>query len=342
MQVKIVSKYKISTQKPVVAVNPENGSFEWLAQNGITQSILKTWRSTCPKKARFVLDGYSRPQTGGAIVFGTIFHGFLEEIFSQIKNGASDVSKIDFLSAEKIVRESLQDELVSATPAIIKEYERNLGMAFEVVKIYFDYWKDQYFGSDKKTWVQIEDKFKVFPPEMNGIPFMGRRDGVFRNKNGKLWLFETKTKASWDDENLLKLLSRELQVIVYIKTYEMEFGEMPEGVEYNIIRRPQLRMKESESTREFCQRVKIDILDRPSFYFSKLQMPIPKEMVEYHWGKILKDCQRFIEWYQGKYDSEYTENCISSYGACQFLVVCSGGVDDRIVKSEITHKELAK
>lgn len=324
------------------------GTLSYLREIGITQSILKTWRSTCPKKARLILDGWHKNTSSEALAFGELFHLMLEKTFTLMRK--NDLPIISAGSYEDILKESkkeLEPYLLGSSIKIKQEYEKCLGMVFVIVKHYFTYWNNEYFGSRKKNWLQVENKFKVFPDGLDGVPLVGRRDGVYTGEFGikakALVLLETKTKGNWDEDNLTYFLLRDLQTMLYVNSYFMEFGEMPYGVQYNLIRRPALRMKQEESLASFCRRVDENVTEKPESYFVKIEMPLDPKTVAEQWKIILRDARAFIDWYVSGESSEYTENCVTnSFGACSFLIKCSGLIDDRITRRETAYVELSK
>ena len=221
-----------------------------------------------------------------------------------------------------------------------QEYEKNLGVTSILLKHYFQYWKDEYFGKVRKLWVDVEGKFRVNPPELNGVPIVGRRDAIY-DHDGQLVLLEHKTKSSWDDTNIAFLLLRDLQCMVYIKTFEIETGQRIDKIQYNLIKRPAIRLKQDESLTAFGKRLDETISENPQSYFAKIEMPVNWKTVNAQWELVMQDCKKYIEWYtKHDKDSEYTENCVTHFGECEFLQLCSGLTDIRIQKRDAPHIEL--
>ncbi len=320
--------------------NQTPDKLSWLVNHGITQSILKTWRSTCPKKARYILDGYYKEGSSEPLAFGEILHSMLEIVFEQIKSGKiNSESEIHYQNCINTAKEKKSKYLLGASPKILQIYEKTFGMAEAVFSQYFKYWENEYFGTRKRKWLSVEGKFRCFPQEISPVPILGRRDGVSEDADG-IWIDETKTKSSWNEENLVVFLMRDIQTIMYGYSWFLETGKYPIGVRYNLVRRPALRQKDSESLVAFVNRIKEDVIEKPDTYFEKIEVPLPGNTIRNEWQELVSDLMNFVKWYLGDHDSKYTENCVTNYGACPFLKLETSGYDDRVLKRNVIHVEL--
>lgn len=297
-------------------------------KDGVTQSLLTTWRN-CPTLARQHLRGLYRPGFGEALMYGTMFHAYKDVILNltkqeKIKQPRDIIDLGDFI--ERKVAQKLEKEKQEA-PQDAKQKIDDLEQIINVVVLkYFEFWKEDFYGSSKKVWEDIEYKFKV-PFGSLRIPLKGRVDGKFR-LNGKKWLLENKTKSRIPEENLVMVIGRDLQVLLYSLAEQISTGELPVGVLYNIVRKPQLRQKAKESTLDFCKRIYEDIGERPEFYFMRFEIPITGHKIAEFSLKLENELIRFYDWWRGDIDPQYTHNCINQYGACPMLSLCDSDFKD--------------
>lgn len=195
---------------------------------------------------------------------------------------------------------------------------------------YFRYWKDDFNGSMK--WLGIEKEFRIpirvaAPWHPNGevTTFVrGKMDGNYEEaKDKSLMLFETKTKYNIDEETLVDLLPHELQVNIYMWAMRRLHKRHASGVRYNLIRRPALRQKKTETMPQFAARCADDVRVRPDWYFVRLDMASSKADHDRFEGEFEDLLQDFIAWWYG-HAGHYKNsgNCENKYGRCQFLSVC--------------------
>ena len=244
----------------------------WKLDDGISYSILSKF-DVDPH--RFHLDyvqGWKPTGVNFPIEFGQIFHHLTE---------ASDMGFTD----DKL--ESICNNYVNKriTKGDITEAEANnflfVGkISFITFKNYRAHWQqnpsiihnDNPVYQKDFSWLGREVKFKV-PYELpNGIKVFlrGKKDGRFDPMNGQRpWLLETKTKGTISEHVIRTSLHKDLQVGLYAVADQIEHGEYPEGVLYNVVRRTQMKPRKGETPQEFGDRLEKDILSRPSYYFMR-------------------------------------------------------------------------
>jgi hypothetical protein len=208
---------------------------------------------------------------------------------------------------------------------MLQHAEFSLLMADAILPKYFKYWHDDF---SVVTWQEIEHEFKI-PISIRlidgrNVPtfIRGKMDGNFR-LHGGLYLFETKTQSHIDEETTALVLPHELQVNIYLWAMSRIHKERPSGVRYNLIRRPQLRIKKTESIREFAQRCALDVLERPDFYFMRMDMRIGQADMDRFEGEFHDLLSDFLSWWYGL-AGHYKEssNCRNRYGTCWMLPLC--------------------
>jgi hypothetical protein len=313
-------------QVPVPSYDPEI--------DGITNSLLQTW-GTCREKARLSLKGVTKRSSGLGLTYGGITHWILEHIYEdhrlkrlQLTNGTLSPAYVKKYLTK--VEGLWKAENPFPDTGTVQHYELTMMLNELLMPLYFAHWKKKDF--EQTEWIGLESEFKIpFEVTRNGISYRtflrGKRDGMFvdtsRRKKGR-WLFETKTKSRIDEETLVDLLPFESQVNLYLVAMMLEFGETPVGVRYNIIRRPSLRQKKSESLKQFAGRMNDDVRKRPSWYFLRQSMVLdPKELDRYY-GELEDRVWEFIHWWKGQGGHwKESSNCENKYGVCHFLPICS-------------------
>jgi len=303
-------------------------SFDF-AKDGITQSFISTWRK-CPTRARLGLKGYYIPGESASLVFGSVFHAAMEYCLYEIKNGVSHPDEFGepamLESISDYIHEHFNEEFLAASADGKKFYAD----AFEFIPIlmhrYFKFWKEDFFGEHQKEFIHIEKEFAV---PLNGILLRGKIDAIFKQANG-LWLMEHKTKSVIPDEVLSMTISRDLQVMMYILCHYLETGVWMKGVLYNVIRKPGLRKKITESTKEFHRRCLDDVDGRPQWYFIRYVAPISEKALITFQHRLKVELDKIQEWFSTSeiFDAQYTHECQGVYGRCPFLVYCDSDKTD--------------
>ena len=209
---------------------------------------------------------------------------------------------------------------------------------------YVKYWYKDY--TDLK-WEKVEGVFKVpfSVKDRQGTEYetflRGKIDGSFQLKNGGTWLFETKTKSRIDEEILADILPFEMQANIYLSVLRRIDKKNPSGLLYNIIRRPSLRQRKSESIKSFADRITQDVKERPDWYFVRMEMSVdPTEIDRFEMG--LEDLvSDFLLWWSGK-SGHYknTNHCQNKFGVCPFIALCLRNEKSNYFKRESVFREL--
>lgn len=293
-------------------------------KDGVNASLLGRWLA-CREYARLYLLGWTPKRISAGRIFGTICHGVLDAIYSQIQNGELD----RLPTADEIKREIAKIEKTwrkqnpRADAATLQTLEMNVILAEAVMPVYFKFWNQDI---SKMDWMSLEHKFKS---PVAGTHLIGRMDGVFRSlkkKSKALWLFETKTKSRLGEKgesSLVDILPHELQVNLYMGAITALFKETPDGLVYNIIRRPGFKLKKNEGPKAYALRVAKDVANRPEYYFIRLRMTVEKSdlrrMMREH-DELVAD---FTDWARGN-GRHYRNsgNCENKYGSCEMLSIC--------------------
>lgn len=194
--------------------------------------------------------------------------------------------------------------------------------------LYCEYWKED---DERITWVGREERFQIqhtvmLPDGPREILLRGMRDGLFR-VNGRLGLFETKTKSRISEMEIISGLRSDMQTLFYCFVTLLETGEMPKTIKYNIIRRSDLYRRQSgrEPIISYTKRIQEEIEAAPEKYFSRYKVELSKHDIENFQRQTLDPLlRRFIHWWDhvkknpcgvGRFESPYHSlNCGSLIG----------------------------
>jgi len=354
-------KLKIK-RKPIVIQDPTNEhlitqdkSGVWdIHRDGVTQGLLANFM-LCPEKCRLSsVEGLSQIRTGGALAFGSLIHDVLDEVYSHVmrKKGASDwytfaysVLTIALRDKEKKDRQAI-NEKGGSNPEALVMLEENYGIAEGILPGYLKRWESDFVDVE---WVALEQMFetpvtfKMEDGEEVTLKIRGKRYGVFRSrKSNKLYLFETKTKGRIDEDSIMDRLVFDLQVMLYLWSMWKDYGEVPQGVVYNIMRKPQLKRKKEESLKQFIDRVWLDTETRPDFYYMRYNSDIVLSDLKSWEEEFITVLRQLVRWTRGKFHWKNSNACSMGGVNCQFLPVCSRGDRSSFKLKEVPFPELVE
>lgn len=304
-------------------------------RDGVTQGLLQKFL-TCPEKLRLSCVDGIQPIARGvmgnpALAFGNLFHETLDTIYTSHRESPLYLSSIrgvirDCLRESEQRDRQILNTAMNSTPEDLNTLEENYGFAEIMLTAYFEHWKEDF---ETFEWVGLEETFSVpytSPSQTVPIQIRGKFDGIFR-VGGKLWLFETKTKGRIEEDSICDRLPYDLQVCLYLWAMEKIYGESPQGVVYNLVRRPQLRRSVKESLPEFLERVSVDVTARPAFYFIRYNVSFLEDERTKWKTEFDGIVDQLMSWWWGKFHYRDSTACSSRFGNCEFLPVC--GRNDR-------------
>lgn len=297
-------------------------------KHGASVSQLQDWLC-CRELARYRLLGVKTRWPSLALTFGTIVHETLalaHIAFAKAKGqpklpGRARIRKW----LEKIEADWRKDN-PGATERSLDQLELSLLFSEAVLPIYFEYWRKDL---ERKTWIEVEEEFmtpfNLYTDDAMTVPLKGKRDAVFKEKNG-LWLLETKTKSRINEETLMDTLPEDVQMCGYLSALRKEYKAQPKGVLYNVIRRPLLKQKKNETLKEYADRCAADVEARPEFYFLRFEVAVNRSMLGEMEHKFTVLLQEYYRWWNG--ESAHYRNpmyCENKYGACSHVPLCHRG-----------------
>jgi len=292
-------------------------------RQGITQSLLSKWLS-CRESARLYLTGLTTLQRKSAMMAGSLYHDALERLYRRAQAAYPDPmpGAANFQLTVTDLLDSM-DDTPPQNAESIQETEQTFAMMEAVLPGYLEHWLEDFTGGVE--WTKVEEVFRVPAPGVDGVFLTGKIDGAFTRGPKSLWLFETKTKAQIQGATMDDALPLDMQVQFYLYALSKITGRKPRGVLYNVIRRPQLRQKKSESSAEFRGRVHEDVKARPDHYFKRWEVPVSVDEMR-HFERSLSDMVReFVAWCDGSVATYRNGNSCLRPWPCSYLPVCSTG-----------------
>jgi hypothetical protein len=345
MKVVVVGKSKIIPMREVKA------SFYDPERDGVTFSLLTTFKG-CREKARLFLMGWTSKKSSLGLVFGSLTHGIQQKMYEDVRDGRlREVPSEDYIKKLcRRVEKQWKEENPRADGESVQYLEHSMILLEALMPLYFRYWKKDF----QLLWDRVEAVFKVpieidhpqRPGRVLKTFVRGKMDGSFRRSaKGRPVLFETKTKAYLNEQgeaDLADILPHELQANIYLLHLWALEKVLPEGLLYNIIRRPGLRQKKKENIVKFAKRVADDVRKRPEFYFVRMQMSVTRKDLERNEMEMRDLVADFLMWWNGLAGHyKNSDHCQNKYGRCANLGICSRGDYSGFYKRETVFRELA-
>jgi len=241
---------------------------------------------------------------------GSIFHQLLERHYGNPSFDAEDIFKG--------VEARWRDRVMEAG-GDLQQMEGILAQAYPLFLGYAAHYRKK--DADKE-WLQLEGVFDV---QWNDYRLRGRCDGLYRDKSGKVWLLETKTKSRISEDTMTCALNFDPQNLFYILAKEQETGLSISGVLYNVIRQPSLKQKQSETKEDFFDRIGKDIAERSDHYFMRYEVKYTERQKREHRAELICKLKEFEAWCGGKMPT-YKSECSCQRGwACEYLEACATG-----------------
>ena len=281
----------VPTRRPTLAKQP------YSIKEGVTQSLLSSFVD-CRMRCRLYLDGWQPAgRTKESLHYGSLFHFMLERLGKGVMAGETSRAAYQcggvWWDANVGMFRALQP--ADADASLLQLTEQCVAQAMGVWDGYLTrYPKDL----DADRWLELEGVFDV---DWSGYRLRGKRDGMLRDAKGNLWLFETKTKSQISDDTVASTLAFDFQSLFYLTANQAELkarGEKAKlvGVRYNVIRKPQHKLKVGESLADYSDRIADDVAKRPDHWFFRYEARYGKKTLEEFQGQLLAKLQTFEQW----------------------------------------------
>lgn len=285
-------------------------------RDGVTQSILRSWLD-CRQRCEFELNGWEaegRPKR--ALRFGAMFHELLWAVYDRyIRTGRYDLRGIQ--SIKKRILEELRNRGT-------QEQQFDAVTLFTMIGQYVEYWRDMDTDPNVK-WLQTEPVFEVRQFRGVRMPRRGRIDGVLRDAQNHVWLRETKTTSRYSETDITIKTKYDFQVLYYLLAVRDVYDVLPEGVLYDLAKKPSIRPEKNMSPPEWGEKLLADIQRRPEFYFIRHKVPIQPEVIARFEHELPLILREFRSWVNGRrHTYRNTDACFSPW-KCEFAEACASG-----------------
>ena len=203
------------------------------------------------------------------------------------------------------------------------DYDRALGVMLE----HKAYW-DGYQGEMGNEWLRMElMEYEWAAPLQKGLvefgTHVGKGDGYLHHrKYDKHFYYELKTSSVRDREQYLANLEHNAQI--YSNVLALQCMEKPvDGVVYDIIWKPAIRQKATETEQEFNARWVSEYRDNPSKYFQRVFVFFDGVQVDRYRDELFMRMAQVDRSYQMKEIYRQPAACSGKYGKpCEFVEVC--------------------
>ena len=303
----------------------------------LTNSARSTF-TTCRKKFKWQYINRLVPQNENkAFLVGGLFHDCLEAMY---KERAYDKEALDLYVDTEVDKAAAECTDTAQSDELWKQSALLKGL----VEGYAAQWLKQ----DLKTWEIVAPETKFTFPLKCGWKNRGMRDLLVKRKS-KLILVEHKTTSRLD-ANYIAKLPLDSQILGYAVSCKRDpaIGRYPDQIVYNVARKSQLRLKQTESLQQLGERMRQEYLDNPSAYFYREVLSFSKadlQAYEEDLERFAKEMQRAIK--EDYYYSNYS--ACTMYGRCQYMSLCQAklplAMEEALMSyrvKEDLHEELAE
>lgn len=308
-------------------------------KHGVSQTALSIWQ-TCVEKARLrYWDGITPEKPKTAFFEGSVYAKLMEHIYGKIKDG-SVTDPTGAFTAVRAEIERIEKEAISQGKLVqLDLLQETLDIASVLLPAYFI----RYDKDFDLEWVYVEGEFS-FPVEIDPktiVQVKGKYDGGFNSKKG-FWVFESKFYSRWN-ENIADYLPLDLQTCTYTGAAYYAKHKLL-GCRYNIVRKPGLRRKQNEGRKDFINRIREDITERPKFYFERHDVEFSKAECEANIRRLTHLVRNFVSWWKTDHSSRdlgfNSGACENKYGTCEYLPICSSNDHSKFVRlGGLRHKK---
>lgn len=291
-------------KKPLPRAKPK-GRYEPvydLYRDGLTQGSISRFLD-CREQFRLgTVFGLKPKVRSGATAFGSAFHDVLAAI-----QHSNDGKKL--LTLDQAIDRYYKSQTVGMNLTAVQTEEVTINLA--LVRVFIERYLKRWEKEDSKLkWIEREKTFnRTVAANGKFISLKGRRDGVFRNPDG-LWLHETKTKGRIDEEGLPASLPFDTQTMAYCMSVQEDYGELPHGTLYDVIRTTSLQMRKGrgkaavpETPSDYVKRVSDDLGERQDWYFIRWRVSITQKDLDVWQERFLMPVLAMIvKWWESVKD----------------------------------------
>ena len=274
-----------------------------LDKNGITQSMIQTYLD-CRVKFLYNINKLQAGQSIERTLFGTCMHLGLEWLY---KTSVIDVA-LDTLERKwNIYSNSL---IGVKRETVMGVFE----LTCALLPIYYEVYEKEI---KEKTVSTVEKEFET--PFHNAL-LRGKIDGIKKETKGYK-VIDHKTMSRVVEGSLMLKLSFDFQMMFY--AFCAKSFHPVNGCIYNVIRKPALKQKKTESNKDYYDRILNDIKSRPDFYFFRYPITFTKQdffKFEIELRNILDEIHSFLH---GNISIFKNGRSCMTFSQCEFLESCA-------------------
>lgn len=298
-----------------------------LYRDGISSSLLGLWL-TCREQFRLqVVEGWRNNHTPHYFMFGTMVHWVLECAYKLPKAPPPSWCSKAISKYYSMWKENTKGYMTSS---LAETMEQLVGMAEIVLPAYMDRYEADWTGKGKdgttspRKWLATEERFDVpfTHPKLSAvIRIRGTRDGIFKDRHGDMYNFDTKCRSVIIEQDIEELLPTDVQQNLYMWAAKKS-GHPVEGVVMNIIRRPSIRVGKKEVLADALNRLKKALVRKNyDHYFLRFQGNVTMAETT-HWQKTWLEpiLEEIAMWTAGKLPHYMNPNAlITKYGRVEMF-----------------------
>jgi len=289
-------------------------------KDGITQSLLSRFLS-CRYATMLYLQRLSVIGTKDTLLFGNMVHGILDAMnkFAMDTDLRKMLKKERYQELLRIGRKALRqanDKYVGTAldPQTFKNFTGQFGL---MLPRYLKHREDGIricdYDYSKRDIIASEEEFDV---DFHGYKLRGKLDRAFEHGR-ELWIGETKTKGQISDEELENALLVDLQIKFYLTAAELHFNKLPEGVLYNIIRRPNYKVMKN---------FKDKLASEPEHFFTRYEVTFTRSEIQKFQEELRLMLEEFVQWAEGDLPTyKNYKSCLGKRFNCDYLRLCATG-----------------
>lgn len=262
-------------------------------------------------------------------VIGDAIHKFIE-FYYRTKDPALALKQVERVFAQ------VDRGLMNADE--IHDLEVDRAMALGIAESYPAFYKGDF---DEFDTFLTEQPFE-FPILDTGHSFFGTIDALLKDHAGGWWLLETKTaSAQTINPQYFERVKIDAQVCGYMEGAKKILGAYPQGIIYNVVKKPSIRLKNGETLVAFQKRTKAEYTQfaKEKQYFIREQLLTSKHRQE-AW---MQDTAFLIQEMAGAIakgkDTRWPMNtraCNAHFGTCEYMNACVEGRYNKLLYKKDT------
>jgi hypothetical protein len=300
-----------------------------LFKHGISASKILLWLA-CREQFRLTAkEGWRSIDEKLPFAFGGVGHDMLDQLRGKSHHPSARVIG-NVADAVELKYRKRKGRLTSAQELAFQSW---FGVCVATVNAYCVRWDGDWTGTYKHgnntakpdKWLASERRFKIpFVLETGQtISLNGIWDALFETKRQKLWVQDTKFLSRIDDGILLDMLPFDLQMNLYLWACWKEFDCVPQGVVFDIVRRPGHKQGKTEQLQPFLSRVAAELMNPVKFShnFIRLEMvKLKRELVEWENTQLRPILEDIRMWHEGETPHYINPTAlVSKYGPCDMF-----------------------